>query len=62
LLEGFKGKSRYVDDYGNVTADTLARYVYQSIMNLPPKEKPKQEPIKKIEAGDDIVLARYPNL
>ncbi len=62
LLEGLRKNKESVDKKGNVTADTLAAYVYRSIANLPPKDKPKQEPIKKVEAGDDIVLAKYPYL
>jgi hypothetical protein len=30
-------------------------------MSLPPDKKPKQKPIRKVEASGDIVLAHYPN-
>ena len=61
LLQGLEGEDEEaVDKYGNVTVDTLGKYVYNKIMSLPPDKKPKQKPIRKVEASGDIVLAHYP--
>ena len=60
LLEGLKGNEKSVDHAGNVTADTLGRYVHRAIVNLPTDKRPKQTPIRKVEVGDEIVLAQYP--
>jgi len=62
LLEGLKGDEEAVDAYGNVTAETLGKFVHRSIVNLPPDKRPKQTPIRKIEVGDEIVVAEYPQL
>jgi hypothetical protein len=62
LIKGLKRNKNSVDKNGNVTAASLATYIHETIMNLPPKERPKQEPIRKEEAGGDIILARYPRL
>lgn len=57
LLEGLQGKSKEVFDYyGNVTIDTLSKYVYSKIMSLPLEKRPKQRPLRKIEASGDIIL------
>ena len=58
LLDGLKGKA--VDPKGNVTAESLGKYVHRAIVNLPYEKRPKQTPIRKIEAGDEIILAQYP--
>jgi tetratricopeptide (TPR) repeat protein len=62
LLEGLKGKPQSVDEYGNVTVDRLADYVYDTISSLPPKKKPNQMPIRKAEGGGRIILAYHPEL
>jgi hypothetical protein len=62
LLEGLKGDEKAVDAYGNVTAETLGKYVHRAIVNLPADKRPKQTPIRKIEVGDEIVVAEYPQL
>jgi hypothetical protein len=62
LLEGLRGNERSVDVNGNITPYSLGSYVYKAIMNLPPKKRPKQKPITKVEASGDIILASYPNL
>jgi tetratricopeptide (TPR) repeat protein/uncharacterized caspase-like protein len=62
LLEGLKGKPQSVDEYGNVTVDRLADYVYDTISNLPPEKKPNQMPIRKVEGGGRIILAYHPDL
>ena len=61
LLQGLSGEDgESIDKYGNVTVDTLGKYVYNKIMSLPPDKRPKQKPIRKVEASGDIVLAHYP--
>jgi len=60
LLQGLKGNKSSVDEAGYVTADSLSNYIYSCIMSLPPERRPKQKPIRKIEASGDIVLAYYP--
>jgi tetratricopeptide (TPR) repeat protein len=62
LLEGLRGKPQSVDDYGNVTVDRLADYVYDTISSLPPQKKPNQMPIRKAEGGGRIILASHPHL
>jgi hypothetical protein len=62
LLEGLRGNEKSVDIEGNVTPYSLGSYVYRTILNLPPKKRPKQKPITKVEASGDIILASYPNL
>jgi hypothetical protein len=62
LLEGLRGNERSVDVNGNITAYSLGSYVYKAILNLPPRKRPKQKPITKVEASGDIILASYPNL
>jgi Caspase domain len=57
LLDGLKGKA--VDAYGNVTADSLGKYVHRAIVNLPYDKRPKQTPVRKMEVGDEIILAHY---
>jgi len=62
LLEGLRGNERSVDTNGNVTPYSLGSYVYKAILNLPPKKRPKQKPVTKVEASGDIILAEYPEL
>jgi hypothetical protein len=63
LLQGLSGEDEEaIDKYGNVTVDTLGKYVYNKIMSLPLDKKPKQKPIRKVEVSGDIVLAHYPPL
>jgi hypothetical protein len=62
LLEGLKGNEKSVDTFGNVTADSLGKYVHRAIVNLPQDKRPKQTPIRKVEVGDEIILAHYPEL
>jgi hypothetical protein len=57
LLDGLQGKSNQaLDHYGNVTIDTVSRYVYSKIMSLPLEKRPKQRPLRKIEASGDIII------
>lgn len=60
ILEGLRGKEGATDANGNVTVDSLSRYVYNAIMSLPSDKRLKQRPIRKIEASGDIILAHYP--
>jgi hypothetical protein len=62
LLEGLKGNEKSVDSEGNITPYSLGSYIYREILNLPPKKRPKQKPITKVEASGDIILASYPHL
>jgi hypothetical protein len=62
LLEGLRGNENSVDPNGHVTADSLGKYIYKAIVDLPAKKRPKQTPIRKVEAGGDIILASYPKL
>ena len=62
LLEGLKGNEKSIDTFGNVTADSLGKYVHRAIVNLPQDKRPKQTPIRKVEVGDEIILAHYPEL
>jgi uncharacterized caspase-like protein len=57
ILRGLQGKDREVfDQRGNVTVDTLSKYVYDKIMSLPLDKRPKQRPLRKIESSGDIIL------
>jgi uncharacterized caspase-like protein len=61
LLQGLKGKAKeIIDNHGNVTVDSLDKYIYTAMMSLNPR--PKQKPIRKVEASGDIILAYYPEL
>jgi tetratricopeptide (TPR) repeat protein len=63
LLEGLKGHKSAVDEEGNVTYDTLGKFITREIGNLPPEKRPKQTPLRKGEvSGGEIVLANYPEL
>jgi tetratricopeptide (TPR) repeat protein len=63
LLEGLKGHENAVNEDGNITYDTLGRFITREIGNLPIDKRPKQTPIRKGEvSGGEIVLARYPHL
>jgi tetratricopeptide (TPR) repeat protein len=63
LLEGLKGHKNAVDEEGNVTYDTIGKFITREIANLPLDKRPKQTPIRKGEvAGGEIILANYPNL
>jgi uncharacterized protein YjbI with pentapeptide repeats len=63
LLEGLKGHKNAVDDEGNVTYDTLGKFINREIGNLPLEKRPKQTPIRKGEvSGGEIILANYPHL
>lgn len=55
LLQGLKGGEGALDINGCVTVDSLSKYVYNTIMSLPPGKRPKQKPIRKVEASGDII-------
>ena len=62
LLEGLRGGKTAVDDQGNVTYETLGKYIAREIGNLPPDKRPNQTPIRKGDvSGGDIILATYPD-
>jgi uncharacterized caspase-like protein len=62
LLQGLKGDEGALNINGCVTADSLSTFVYDSMMSLPPGKRPKQKPIRKVEASGDIILAYYSQL
>jgi len=63
LLDGLNGNKDAVDDDGNVTYDTLGKFISREFGKLPPSKRPKQTPVRKGElAGADIILAEYPKL
>jgi tetratricopeptide (TPR) repeat protein len=63
LLEGLKGNRNSVDDEGNVTYDTLGRFISQEMGRLSVEKRPKQTPLRKGEvSGGEIILASYPSL
>jgi len=47
-----------VDLNGNVTVDTLGKYIYDT-MSLPSDKRLNQKPVRKVEAGGTIILAYY---
>jgi tetratricopeptide (TPR) repeat protein len=59
LLEGLKGDKEATNN-GFVTVDSLSNYVYDKIMELPEDRRPKQKPLRKVEASGDIILAYHP--
>jgi hypothetical protein len=57
LIQGLRGKGLEVFDHsGNITVDTLSSYIYKKITSLPLEKRPKQRPLRKIEASEDIVI------
>jgi len=61
LLEALKGKNKAAtNDDGYITVDSLSKYIYNTIMSLPPEKRPKQKPVRKVEASGDIILGYYP--
>lgn len=62
LLEGLKGNYESINSNGFVTVDTLSNYIYDKFMELPENKRPKQKPLRKVEASGDIILAYYPQL
>jgi tetratricopeptide (TPR) repeat protein len=62
LLEGLSGNYDSINSNGFVTVDTLSNYIYDKFMELPENKRPKQKPLRKVEASGDIILAYYPQL
>jgi tetratricopeptide (TPR) repeat protein len=63
LLQGLSGKEELaIDKDGYVTVETLSKYLYNTILDLPVEKRPKQTPIRKVEASGDIVLAYFPQI
>jgi hypothetical protein len=60
LIQGLKGNTESVDNEGNVTPQSLGRYVYRAIMSLPPEKRPKQTPFTRAEGSGDLILAPHP--
>jgi tetratricopeptide (TPR) repeat protein len=61
LLEGLKGHERAVDNEGNVTYESLGKFINYQINSLPFDKRP-QLPVRKGELSGDVVLAMYPQL
>lgn len=60
VIKGLEGKdSESVDVKGNVTVNSLGRYLTKSMMTM---NKFKQRPIIKYEMSGDIVIVEYPHL
>ena len=59
LLEGLKGHRLAVDDEGNVTYESLGKFINHQINKLPYDKRP-QLPVRKGELSGDIVLAKFP--
>ena len=55
LLEGLSGNDAALDKKGNVTPQTLGKYVFDQVTLI----EPKQKPLIKSEVSGDIVLASY---
>ncbi len=58
FIEGMKGTKESIDVKGNVTPDTLGKYVYNKVTDA----HPNQKPIRKVEASGEIILASYSEL
>src|SRR5215212_4123429 len=60
VLAGLKGSASSVDEGGYVTVNTLFRFVYDSMLNLPWKSRSRQVPVIKIEkARGEVILAHH---
>jgi uncharacterized protein YjbI with pentapeptide repeats len=62
LLQGLEGDTESIDSEGNVTPQSLGKYVYRAIMNLPLDKRPRQIPITRTEESGNVILASYPEL
>jgi hypothetical protein len=62
LLQGLRGNTESVDSEGNVTPQSLGKYVYKAIMSLPADKRPKQKPITRAEESGDVILASHPEI
>ena len=60
LIKGLSGDKQAMDKYGYVTADSLAKFIYDGIMSLPVDKRPKQKPVRKMDISGEIVIAHYP--
>jgi hypothetical protein len=62
LLQGLRGNTESVDNEGNVTPQSLGKYVYRAIMSLPADKRPRQKPITRAEESGDVILASHPEI
>ena len=62
MLQGLRGNTESVDSDGNVTPQSLGKYVYKAIMSLPADKRPKQKPITRAEESGDVILASHPEI
>jgi tetratricopeptide (TPR) repeat protein len=60
LIRGLNGEKGSIDNNGNITADSLGKFVYDGIMSLPFSKRPKQKPVRKMDISGEIVIANYP--
>jgi len=58
LIEGLKGAKDAINQEGDITPDSLGKFLYHNVT----KVFPNQKPIRKVEASGDIILASYPEL
>jgi len=58
FIEGLKGAEDAINKHGNITPDSLGKFLYHKVT----KVFPNQKPIRKVEASGEIILASYPNL
>jgi len=59
-LKGKQATAANEDEF--VTPNSLGKYVYVTIMSLPPERRPTQKPVRKVEESGDLLLAYYPEL
>jgi Caspase domain len=62
LLKGIKGNKKSVDIYGNVTPESLTKYISREIRNFSDHKRLNQIPVMKSEASGDVILASYSHL
>jgi hypothetical protein len=62
LLQGLRGNAESVDNEGNVTPQSLGKYVYRAIMSLPSDKRLRQTPLTRAEESGDVILASHPEL
>ncbi|MGC1933077.1 MAG: hypothetical protein WA667_29235 [Candidatus Nitrosopolaris sp.] len=62
LLEDVRRNEESVDSNGYVTPYSLNRYIYKKINSLSTEKRPRQKPLMKAEASEEIILASYPEL
>ena len=59
LINGLNGEKEAMNEYGYVTAGSLAKFIYNGIMSLPVDRRPKQRPVTKMDISGEIVIVHY---